>query len=368
MSFALVPPQSVRFLKSVRRRTRRRILVLGLTPLAERFIAEAHRSGRLAVVGIVDDRATAGVLPDCPIAGPLGRLPEIVARLRPDRIVVALGERRGRTPVRALLDSCIANGILVEDAAEAYERLTGKLAVEALRPTSIVYSQHFRPSPLHRASARVMSVCVALAGLFVLWPLMALIACAIKLDSRGPVLFVQKRAGLHGRPFFLLKFRTMQVTAAPRSEWAGDNGDRVTRVGRWLRALRFDELPQFLNILRGEMNLVGPRPHPVTNCDLFTLVARNLSELTGTAIAYYSLRGLVPPGLTGWAQVRYGYANNLEQEIEKLRFDLYYVKYASPALDLRILFETFKALLGRRISDGLHETTPCATASSRRSA
>jgi lipopolysaccharide/colanic/teichoic acid biosynthesis glycosyltransferase len=289
---------------------------------------------------------------DCPVVGPLQRLPEIIAELQPHRIVVALGERRGRTPVRALLEACLPRGVIVEDAVEVYERLTGKLAIEELTPGSIVYSRRFRPSRVQRIFARAISVPVALAGLVSLSPLMALIACAVKLDSPGPVLFVQERAGLEGRPFRLLKFRTMHVTGARPSEWAGDNGHRVTRVGRWLRAARLDELPQFLNILRGDMNLVGPRPHPVTNRDLFTLVARNLSELTGTAIGYYALRCIVPPGLTGWAQIRYGYANNLEQEIEKLRFDLYYVKYASPWLDLRILFRTFTALLGRRVSDG----------------
>jgi lipopolysaccharide/colanic/teichoic acid biosynthesis glycosyltransferase len=152
----------------------------------------------------------------------------------------------------------------------------------------------------------------------------------------------------------------MHVTGAPRSEWAADNCDRVTRVGKWLRAWRLDELPQFINIVRGEMNLVGPRPHPVSNLDLFTLVARNLNELSGVAIGYYELRSMVRPGLTGWAQVRYGYANNLEEEIEKLRFDLYYVKHASPWLDLRILFETARVMLCGRLLDGSAKTPAVA--------
>jgi lipopolysaccharide/colanic/teichoic acid biosynthesis glycosyltransferase len=273
---------------------------------------------------------------------------------------VALVERRGRTPVRELLDACVPRGVIVEDAADFYERLTGKLAIEALRPTSIVFSRRFRPSRLHQAFARCLSLVVALVGLVVSAPLLALLALAIRLDSPGPVLFVQPRAGKDRRPFRLMKFRTMHVAAARHSEWAGDNGARVTRVGRWLRKLRLDELPQFVNIVRGEMNLVGPRPHPVSNLDLFTLVARNLNELPGTAIGYYELRSLVRPGLTGWAQVRYGYANNLEEEIEKLRFDLYYVKHASPWLDLRILFETVRVLLFGRLSDGLPTQPPSA--------
>jgi exopolysaccharide biosynthesis polyprenyl glycosylphosphotransferase len=346
------------------RRKGHRILFLGVTPLTERIVKEirVRPSARVAVVGAVDDRAAAASPSlDCPIVGPFRRFAEVVAALRPDRIVVALAERRGRTPMRALLDSCVPRGVIVEDAAEFYERITGKLAIESLTPNSIVFSKGFRPSRLQRAFARGLSLTVALTGLVLLSPLLAMIPLAIKLDSRGPALFVQERAGRHRRPFKLFKFRTMHVTAAPRSEWAGDNGDRVTRVGKWLRALRLDELPQFINIVRGEMNLVGPRPHPVSNLDLFTLVARNLNELTGIAIGYYELRSVVRPGLTGWAQVRYGYANNLEEEIEKLRFDLYYVKHASPWLDLRVLIETVRVMFCGRLPDGSAKKTKTAS-------
>jgi lipopolysaccharide/colanic/teichoic acid biosynthesis glycosyltransferase len=209
----------------------------------------------------------------------------------------------------------------------------------------VIASGKFRPSRLQHAFARTLSLLVALVALVALSPLLAVIAIAIKLDSPGPVLFAHKRVSAHGRPFTLLKFRTMQDGRARRSEWEGDNRDLVTRVGKWLRRFRLDELPQFVNILRGEMNLVGPRPHPVSNLELLTLVARNLNELTGAAFGCYALRLIVPPGLTGWAQVRYRYANNLDEEIEKLRYDLYYVKHMSPWLDLRILLETGRALL-----------------------
>jgi lipopolysaccharide/colanic/teichoic acid biosynthesis glycosyltransferase len=178
-------------------------------------------------------------------------------------------------------------------------------------------------------------------------PLLALIALLVKIDSTGPVLFIQQRAGRYGRPFGLLKFRTMHPTAEPPSEWVMDNIHRITRVGRYLRRFRLDELPQFVNILRGEMNLVGPRPHPVSNLALFTLVARNLNDLTGEATSCYALRLMVRPGLTGWAQVRYRYANNLDEEMEKLRYDLFYIKRMSVLLDLRILLDTFRVLGGR---------------------
>ena len=333
-----------------------RILIVGTTPLATLLIRAIGKRpwSRLSVVGIVDDAVPVEEAPvGQPRFGPIDRLPEIIEQVRPDRIVVALAERRGRTPLPALLECCLARGIAVDDAAECYERLTGRLAVEALTPASIAFSGKFRPSLVQQSCARLLSVLVAGAGLLLLLPVLGLIALAIKLDSTGPMLFLQRRVGLHGRPFTLLKFRTMHAATTPHSEWAADNGDRLTRVGRWLRALRLDELPQFINILRGEMNLVGPRPHPVSNLELFTLVVRNLNEKTGAAVSYYTLRSIVRPGLTGWAQVRYRYANNLEEEIEKLRYDLYYVKHASLWLDLRILVGTFTGLVTGRLTDGI---------------
>src|SRR5207249_6419644 len=214
----------------------------------------------------------------------------------------------------------------------------------------------FQPSPFHQAVARATSLAIAVVGLAGSLPVMLLIALAIKLDSPGPVFFVQERAGARGRPFRLLKFRTMRMAVAPCSEWAGDNGDRVTRVGKLLRRYRLDELPQFINILRGEMNLVGPRPHPGSNFALFVTVLRNCPEWC-EQIPYYSLRLVVRPGLTGWAQVRYRYANDLEEEVEKTCYDLYYIKHLSLWLDLRILLDTVKTVLaGHGSADA--ETVP----------
>lgn len=327
---------------------RERVLIVGLEPLTARIISEtrARPGGRRVIVGVVGDAAeSADPCPGCPLLGPVSRLAEIVDEARPDRVLVALGERRRRTPIRALMESCVARGIVVEDAAEFYERLTGKLAIESLTPTSLVFSRRFGPSRFDQAFARVLGLLVAAVCLVLLSPLMALIALAVKLESRGPVLFVQSRIGARGRPFALLKFRTMHPAGQRLSEWECDNRDRVTRMGRWLRAFRLDELPQFVNVVRGEMNLVGPRPHPVSNFELFTLVSRNVNDLTGSPVDYYTLRSMVRPGITGWAQVRYRYANNIEEEIEKLRYDLFYVKYASAALDLRVLVQTVKVVL-----------------------
>ena len=324
-----------------------RILILGMTPLAEHVVREIARRGhgRHAVVGVLDDRpAPPHHFARQLFVGRLRDLQRVVDAVRPTRIVVALSERRGAAPMRALLDVYVSHGVVIEDITEFYERFTGKLALELLTPMRVISSRKFQPPALRRHCARIFSFMVALVALILLSPLLAVIALAIKLDSAGPVFFAHKRVGLHGRPFTLLKFRSM-VDGPRRSEWERDNRDHVTRVGKWLRRFRLDELPQFVNVLRGEMNLVGPRPHPVSNLELLTLVARNLSEVAGAAIGCYALRLVVPPGITGWAQVRYRYANNLEEEIEKLRYDLHYVKHMSLWLDLRIIFETIAVMV-----------------------
>jgi lipopolysaccharide/colanic/teichoic acid biosynthesis glycosyltransferase/protein involved in polysaccharide export with SLBB domain len=321
-----------------------RILILGLTPLAEQLVDEIERRpGRRVIVGVLDDGRLVGGGHE-----EVARLQTIIEKLSPHRLVVALRERRGRTPFGTLLESCIARGVIVEDVVDYYERVTGKLAFESLAPMAVILAGGFRPPRLHQAVARVSSLVAALVALVVSAPIIGVVALAIKLDSSGPVFFRQRRVGIGGRPFTLVKFRTMAHGGTRRSEWEGDNRDAVTRVGRFLRSFRIDELPQFLNIIRGDMNLIGPRPHPVSNLELLTLVARNLNELTGAAISCYMLRALVRPGLTGWAQVRYRYANNLEEELEKLRYDLYYVKHLSVWLDLRIALETIKVLRGQK--------------------
>jgi lipopolysaccharide/colanic/teichoic acid biosynthesis glycosyltransferase/protein involved in polysaccharide export with SLBB domain len=323
-----------------------RILILGLTPLAEQLVEEIERRpGRRVIVGVLDDGRLVGGGHE-----EVARLQTIIEKLSPHRLVVALRERRGRTPFGTLLESCIARGVIVEDVVDYYERVTGKLAFESLAPMAVILAGGFRPPRLHQAVARLSSLVVALVALVCSAPILGIVALLIKLDSSGPVFFRQRRVGIGGRPFTLVKFRTMAHGGTRRSEWEGDNRDAVTRVGRFLRSFRIDELPQFLNIIRGDMNLIGPRPHPVSNLELLTLVARNLNELTGAAISCYMLRALVRPGLTGWAQVRYRYANNLEEELEKLRYDLYYVKHLSVWLDLRIALETIKVLRGQKAS------------------
>ena len=336
----LVPLRAVGYLVMRRRAFADRVLVLGAGLLARRIIheIESRPNFRYAVVGIVDDGSGAepGDLP-YPVLGPLERLDKIIDDVKPDRLIVALTERRGRMPLAQLLD-CGGRGILVEDGLRTYEYFTGKLPIESLTPSFLIFSGAFRKSRLQLALRRATSLVAATVGLLLTAPVMAVIAVAIALDSRGPVLFIDERAGRNGRPFQLFKFRTMHPLppgqSVPAAVWDRDDTSRITRVGRLIRRLRLDELPQFWNVVKGDMDLVGPRPEILAN-------VQTMAE----QIPYYVLRQSVRPGITGWAQTRFGYSVSLEQVTEKMRYDLFYIKQMSLWLDLRILIDTVKIVL-----------------------
>ena len=325
---------------------KKRVLILGTGPLAWKIAQAIHASSSPSstIVGFVrdekeDDRPGKTAVPlSQPILGSLKDLDHIVKQVTPDRIIVALTERRGRMPVRDLLH-LRTNGIPIEDGIEIYERYTGKLAIESLNPSYLIFSRDFERPKWTMALRRILSLSVAAVGLGVFAPLLAIISLAIRLDSKGPVFFIQERIGRRGCPFRLLKFRTMHP-APPRpangdvSVWHRADADRITRVGKWLRRFYLDEVPQFINILKGDMDLVGPRPE----------MAENVKTMT-EQIPYYFLRSMVRPGLTGWAQVRNGYAVGQEEVMEKTRYDLYYIKRMSPLFDLRILVATVKTVL-----------------------
>lgn len=320
------------------RLTRQRVLVVGSTPLALEIVREiedgAARGWSLA--GVIAEATDLGPSwKRYPVLGQLDHLGETLERLRPDRVIVEVGERTAERLSPALA-AARGLGATIQDGPEAYERLTGRLAVDPLRGAEPAIGRG-PASSLDAVLRHGLGIAVAVVGLLAAAPLFALIALAIKLDSRGPVLFRHDRIGLAGRRFSLFKFRTMHPVTGPRSEWVDDNQDRITRVGKWLRRFRLDELPQFVNVLRGDMNLVGPRPHPVSNGALFA-----------ASIPGYALRSTTRPGVTGWAQVRYGYANGLDEEAEKVRYDLYYIKHQSLGLDLLILLATIGLVaLGR---------------------
>jgi len=336
----LVPLRAIGYLVMRRRAFADRVLVLGAGPLARRVIheIESRPNFRYAVVGVVDDASEAepGDIP-YPVLGPLERLEKIIDDVKPDRLIVALTERRGRMPLAQLLE-CGGRGILVEDGLRTYEYFTGKLPIESLTPSFLIFSGAFRKSRLQLALRRATSLVAATVGLLLTAPLVAVIALAIALDSRGPIFFIDRRAGRGGRPFNLIKFRTMHPLppgqSVPAAVWDRDDTSRITRVGWVIRRLRLDELPQFWNILTGDMDLVGPRPEILAN-------VQTMSE----QIPYYGLRHSVRPGLTGWAQTRFGYSVSLEQVTEKIRYDLFYIKHMSFWLDLRILVDTVKIVL-----------------------
>jgi len=253
------------------------------------------------------------------------------------RIIVAMESRRGELPVQELL-SLRFRGIVVEEAVTLRERIYGKIQLDGLRPSNFLYSEGFRIRATQQFTRQVVSICVAGFGLLLFLPFFPLVVLAVKLSSKGPIFFRQTRVGMGGRNFEVVKFRTMFTDAeSGGAKWATKNDPRVTRVGMFLRKSRIDEIPQLWNVLRGDMGFVGPRPERPE------FVAWLTEELP-----FYYLRTLIRPGLTGWAQVRYGYGATLAETKEKLEYDLYYIKHMSMGLDLLIMFETIKTILRRR--------------------
>jgi exopolysaccharide biosynthesis polyprenyl glycosylphosphotransferase len=263
---------------------------------------------------------------------------DLVARVRQvgaQAVVTAHDGDVFGVPAQTLL-ACRFAGIEVHDGLAYVQRTRRKVPVELLRPESLIYDDGFCPSPIGRAGHRAISILFAGALAIILLPLAAITALAIRLDSRGPVLYRQVRVGQAGRRFSMWKFRTMTVDAekGTGAVWARKNDPRVTRVGAFLRRCRLDELPQLVNVLKGDMDLVGPRPE-----------RPEFVATLATAIPYYDVRHLVRPGLTGWAQIGYPYGASLEDAKQKLAYDIYYVKNASPILDLIVLFHTAKVVI-----------------------
>jgi sugar transferase (PEP-CTERM system associated) len=251
------------------------------------------------------------------------------------RVIVAMLDRRGTLPVEELLELRLS-GVKVEEATSWLERISGRIEVEQLYPSWLLFAEGFRFSGVFRLVRLLVNFLFALAGSVLSLPLLPFIAVAIKLDSPGAVLYRQKRVGLRGQIFHCYKFRTMRkdAEADTGATWALDNDPRITRVGRFLRASRLDEIPQLWCVLKGDMHFVGPRPE-----------RPEFVEWLSNEIPYYSVRNVVRPGITGWAQVQYKYGNTLEDAREKLQYDLFYIKNASLGLDLLIMFQTIKIVV-----------------------
>jgi sugar transferase (PEP-CTERM system associated) len=321
-----------------------RVLILGVGQDAVMIAREmlTRREAGYNVIGFVgDDPAQIGKsLINPSVVGVMSDLEAVVGRHRPDRIVIAMPYRRGRMPLDLLLKLKVRDGVTLDEADAFYEKLTGKIVAERLRLWRLVFADATRWARLYRRARRLMDVALASVIGLLASPLMLLTALAIKLDSRGPVFYLQERVGLNNTTFRIIKFRSMRVDAEANGPvWANEGDSRVTRVGRWIRKRRVDELPQLFNVIRGEMSLIGPRPErPV--------FIKQLEQ----RIPYYSERHLVKPGLTGWAQVRYPYGASLEDAREKHQYDLYYIKNISPGLDALILLETARIVLFGRFS------------------
>jgi sugar transferase (PEP-CTERM system associated) len=313
-----------------------RVLIVG-TGKTARVLAQqigTNQDFAYRLVGFVDEREKATFVRQHDILGGATDIDRIVASRHVDRIVVGLSDRRGRLPIEALLRAKMS-GVRVEDATTTYERLTGKILIDDLKPSWLIFSDGFRASRLTRFVKRMLDLSFSIILAICTSPLMLLTAIAIKLDSHGPALYSQERVGENGRVFKIYKFRSMRSDAETGTPvWARDKDDRITRVGRFIRKTRLDELPQLWNVMRGDMSFVGPRPER----PFFV-------EQLAREIPFYLQRHAVRPGLTGWAQVKYQYGSTVEDAMEKLRYDLYYIKHLSVFFDLTIVLDTVKVIL-----------------------
>lgn len=315
-----------------------RVLILG-TGRTARMLARqigTQRDFAYRLVGFIDDSGGAAVtVRHHDILGSVADIERVIAERRVDRIVVGLSDRRGRLPIEDLLRAKLS-GVRVEDAMTTYERLTGKILIDDLKPSWLIFSDGFRASRWTRFVKRMLDLALSMIGLILGAPLMALSALAVKLDSPGPSLYSQARVGENGRVFKIYKFRSMRVDAERSGApiWAKDKDPRVTRVGRVIRLTRLDELPQLWNVMNGDMSFVGPRPER----PFFV-------EQLAREIPFYMQRHAVKPGITGWAQVKYRYGSSIEDAMEKLRYDLYYIKHLSIFFDLTIVLDTVKVIL-----------------------
>jgi sugar transferase (PEP-CTERM system associated) len=318
---------------------RSRVLVYGTGERASAIVGLRRRTDRLSftIVGYVPGKSEKRAIPEALIVNCGEDLYDFCRRERVDEVVVALDDRRQSFPVRELLH-CRVHGIGVIDIIGFLERETGTLRLDLLRPSWMIFSPGFESSWIREMIGRLFDVTASFLILAVTWPLMLLAAIAIKLEDgwRAPVLYRQLRVGKDGRMFTTLKLRSMKLDAEADgvARWASKDDDRVTTVGSWLRPSRIDELPQLWNVLRGEMRFVGPRPERPEFVTTFD-----------DRLPYYRERHSVPPGLTGWAQLRYAYGASEQDAIEKLKYDLYYVKNHSLVLDLVILIQTVEVIV-----------------------
>jgi exopolysaccharide biosynthesis polyprenyl glycosylphosphotransferase len=310
------------------------LIFLGDSPVVQEIAShlDAHPEKGLTPLGFLDDSNP----PTGKRLGAISDLREVVDRYHPKRIVVGLRERRSNLPVAQLLELRLS-GIRIEDVLTTYEMAFERISTHELRPSQLIFSSSaLGPNRTGLRLQAAYSMAIAAGAAVVAAPVMLLVAALVKLTSPGPALFRQQRVGKNNRIFTLYKFRSMVLDAEAHSGavWAARDDPRVTPVGRWLRKLRLDELPQLFNVLQGDMSIVGPRPER----------PEFVAELE-KRIPYYRQRHCIKPGITGWAQIKHKYGDTVEDTIVKLEYDLYYIKNLSPALDAVIMFHTAKVML-----------------------
>jgi sugar transferase (PEP-CTERM system associated) len=312
-----------------------RVLILGTGPIAQTMgnLMLSNNNG-LTLAGYVNCSGEAVHVPRDYILGDGNDLLALATKEKAQKIVVSLSERRGTFPVREVLN-CKLQGIDIVDGLSFYEQVTGKLLIENMNPSHLIFSEGFRVTIIRRYLKRLFDLFFAVIGIMLSIPLLLIIPVLIKIESKGPVLFRQKRVGEGEKSFSLYKFRTMFDGAEEKTGpvWSREGDIRITKIGKFLRKTRLDEIPQLFNVILGEMSFVGPRPER-------PFFVESLKK----QIPYYSERHCIKPGITGWAQVKYEYGDSIEDTIEKLRYDLYYIKYQSVALDLLIVLETMKVV------------------------
>lgn len=317
-----------------------KILVVGTgqTALDTAEAVWERRDAGYRIVGFVSENGAKPreKLGQSEIIGRAIDLEDVIRNEKIDRVVIAVRERRGAFPTEALLKMSLAGDVSIEECTSFFERITGKVHVDMLRPSWLIYAGRRRDSPIKSVVRELFHRVLALIGLVVALPVAFLTAILIKLESRGPVFYKQERVGKNGHVFNVIKFRSMKTDAESDGKpmWAVSNDERVTRIGKIIRKLRIDETPQFWNILKGEMNFVGPRPE-----------RPHFVKQLAKEISFYEHRHLVAPGLTGWAQIKYPYGASVSDAIQKLQYDLYYIKNQSLTLDMVIVFETVKTVL-----------------------
>lgn len=314
----------------------RRVLVLGVGERALQIENLRRASDRVGItlIGYVDIGIGPQMVNSASVIRPTGSLLELARRFAADEIVIAIDDRRKGLPINEILD-CKMDGIGILEEGTFLERQLGKIRLDALHPSQVIFSDGFTQAVLKKTEKRILDVAIASLLLLLSLPLFILAALAIYLESGGPILYRQQRVGLRGQVFDIFKFRSMRVDAERNGPvWAAQGDSRTTRIGRIIRRFRIDELPQLLNVLKGDMSFVGPRPErPEFVADL------------SRAIPYYELRHHVKPGITGWAQISYPYGASIKDAREKLQYDLYYLKNYSIFLDINILLQTAQVIL-----------------------